>query len=322
MACFGALFCVAAVDVVKNRFELPSAKVTIKVVDESNATLAGAKVSLGFRDRLSKEDTIFRGETNAAGLLMAEGGCAVDGLSNQVTKAGYYDGWVDIPIFRDVDALNRWQPWNGTYTTVLRKIENPIAMYARKVSAEIPMANQPCGFDLMEADWVTPYGHGKTADLVVILTGRRLDSWLDYDVSATVGFSNRLDGLQEIILPHTYSTSGFKWPRQAPESGYQAPFSARASWFPQGSGKQPIRTFKDDQAYFFRVRTAESNGQIVSALYGKISGGIILEPREAKLCKIVFQYYLNPTSLDRNMEWDPKRNLLKGLNYEETPRDP
>ena len=76
------------------------------------------------------------------------------------------------------------------------------------------------------------------------------------------------------------------------------------------------------QTYFFRVRTVKQNDRIVSALYGKIKEGFQLAPSNSKTCKVKLAYYLNPTSLDRNMEWDPQRNLLKGLSYEETPRDP
>lgn len=291
--------------------------------EEDNHPISGVSVKMWFKDRLEHKDVILRGETDSNGVFAGQGRIGADGmLGLYITKSGYYLGGAPVPIFREVDSLNHWQPWGATYEAVLRKIENPIAMYARKVSAEIPMAGQPCGFDLMIADWVAPYGRGKTADFVVTLTNRRLDSWFDYDVSATVSFSNRLDGLQETSLPKAFALSAFKWPRQAPESGYQQSFFARSSWFPQGSGKLPIRTFKDGQAYFFRVRTAESNGQIVSALYGKIDGGIILEPREAKLCKIWFLYYLNPTPLDRNMEFDLTKNLFANLKDEERPRDP
>jgi hypothetical protein len=318
----GALLCVAAAGVVEKQFELPKAKVNVRMVDEQGAPVSGVNMRFVFAQARDANAIVnVNGVTDNKGEFTAEG--YTDGVFGAyITKQGYYLGGVAIPVFRDVDALNHWKPWDATYEAVLRKVENPIPMYVRKVSAEIPAANQPCGFDLMEADWVAPYGHGKTADFVITLTNRRLDSFLDYDVSATVSFTNRLDGLQETVLPKAYATSGFKWQRQAPDSGYQASFPARASWYPQGSGKLPVRTFKDDQAYFFRVRTAESNGQIVSALYGKISGGIILEPRETKLCKIIFLYYLNPTPLDRNMEFDLTKNLFTKLKDAEKPRDP
>lgn len=76
------------------------------------------------------------------------------------------------------------------------------------------------------------------------------------------------------------------------------------------------------QNYFFRIRTVEQDGRIISANYGKIKGGLFLAPAHSKTCKVQLAYYLNPTPLDRNMEWNPKRNLFTGLSFEETPRDP
>lgn len=116
----GVLLCVVATDAVEKRFELPVAKVTIKVQDESKAAVTGADVLLGFCDPLTKEDAPFHGQTNADGLLTAEGGCAVNGLGSHIHKPGYYLGWANIPVFRDVDALNHWQPWDATYEVVLR----------------------------------------------------------------------------------------------------------------------------------------------------------------------------------------------------------
>ena len=43
----------------------------------------------------------------------------------------------------------------------------------------------------------------------------------------------------------------------------------------------------------------DANGNVKSALYGKIYGDFMK-----------FTYYLNPTPNSRNMEFDPKNNLL------------
>ena len=71
---------------------------------------------------------------------------------------------------------------------------------------------------------------------------------------------------------------------------------------------------REDRNYFVRVRTVlDQQGKIVSALYGKIDGDIRFSPIRSKTCSLMFTYYLNPTPNDRNMEFDPKRNLLTGL---------
>ena len=195
----GAISCLAAVKAEERRFELPVARVTLKVVDESNTAIAGAKVALGFRDRKSKDEAIFRGETDTSGLLTAEGGCAVTGLGNEISKPGYYSGWADIPVFRDVDGSNHWLPWDHTYTVVLRKIVNPIPMYAKTAWIEIPAVGKPCGYDLEKGDWVAPYGKGVDADLTFNLVRRYADR-RDFDVEVELRFSNPGDGVQEAQL--------------------------------------------------------------------------------------------------------------------------
>lgn len=78
----------------------------------------------------------------------------------------------------------------------------------------------------------------------------------------------------------------------------------------------------EKQKFFFRVRTIERDGRIVSALYGKLSEGFQLAPKNASVCRIRLCYYVNPKPLDRNMEFDLKQNLFKNLKFTEQPRKP
>ncbi len=50
----------------------------------------------------------------------------------------------------------------------------------------------------------------------------------------------------------------------------------------------------------------DEHGNVKSALYGKIYGDFMQ-----------FVYYLNPGANDRNVEFDPKHNLLTGLRSSE-----
>ena len=221
------------------------------------------------------------------------------------------------------ETLNRWRPWNETYTAILRPVGKPVALYARRVDMQIPAFDQPCGFDLETGDWVAPYGKGMTKDLIFTVH-QEWHGTSDYDVQGELTFKNPLDGLLEVSKPEIAKNSVFRWERQAPENGYESKQQLRNAWFPEGSGKKPIRSFKSQDVwdgYFFRVRTVEQDGKIVSAHYGKIRGGIAIYPHDPK-SKIVFTYYFNPTSFDRNLEWDPKQNLFGGLSWEESPREP
>jgi hypothetical protein len=315
----GALFCIAAAVGVKQA-GLPEAKVTIRVVDETKQPISGVNVRLGFQDRLDPRQLAkVEGLTDNAGLFTGQGG-SDSVVGSTLRMQGYYNGSAPIPTFRDADEVSfRWLPWNPTCVAVMRKIGNPVPMHARRLRwLEIPAIGQPCGFDLAASDWVAPLGKGKVADFVMILS-RRYENRDNFDVEVKLSFSNPGDGIQEVKLPEEWRCSNFIWPRMAPESGYVSSLSARFGGKP---GSDYYSTATEKQAYFFRVRTVEQNGKIVSALYGKIKDGIGVEGRETVTGAIYFTYYLNPTSLDRNTEWDPQRNLLKGLSYEETPRDP
>jgi hypothetical protein len=67
------------------------------------------------------------------------------------------------------------------------------------------------------------------------------------------------------------------------------------------------------------VRTVvDEKGEIKSAYYGKIIGDIQFWGNR----RMRFAYCLNPTPLDRNMEFDPKRNLFGDLPSSERVRTP
>ena len=65
------------------------------------------------------------------------------------------------------------------------------------------------------------------------------------------------------------------------------------------------------RCYTFRIRTRRNDkGELVEAYYGKIYGDFEFEGDDKKgLIGVKFLYYLNPKSLDRNLEWDMKTNL-------------
>lgn len=74
---------------------------------------------------------------------------------------------------------------------------------------------------------------------------------------------------------------------------------------------------KEDFNYFFRVRTRNIDGKIVSTNYGKIDRDIKFDIINSDTALLFFTYYLNPRSNDRNMEFDPKQNLFTDLPDQE-----
>lgn len=191
---------------------------------------------------------------------------------------------------------------------LLRKKRNPIAMYAKKVINVSPDYDKAklkqiskAGYDLIVGDYVAPYGDGVVSDLVFHTESARR-SWNDFDLKRLITFSNKLDGLIPYYFDHKESV--YKDPYLAPLEGYKNEWLQRFSRKPEESDQGNIDSNRN---YFIRIRTKiDKEGKITYAHYGKIHGDF---PR--------FTYYVNPTPNDRNIEFDPKQNLLKNLKHEE-----
>ena len=95
--------------------------------------------------------------------------------------------------------------------------------------------------------------------------------------------------------------------RVARVSGVQQVFERKGGdWYADGFSDK-----NTDRAYAFRIRSRRNeNGELVEAYYGKIYGDFEFEGNDRRgLVSVKFLYYLNPTPLDRNLEWDIRNNL-------------
>lgn len=173
-------------------------------------------------------------------------------------------------------------------------------MYAKVVHGGPPVLNEVVGFDLMLGDWVAPYGRGGHKDILFKKSFSGTSN-NDYNSKLVVSFPNPTDGIQEFGLSMPNNQGSYlRSPHEAPAEGYSPMLVRENSATP---GKSAQFDYDEKKNYFFRVRTVlDENGKIKSALYGKIYGDFMQ-----------FTYYLNPTPNDRNVEFDPKQNLLKGL---------
>ena len=103
--------------------------------------------------------------------------------------------------------------------------------------------------------------------------------------------------------------SGLRSPHEALTNGYQSQIVRLNVSHP---GQKLIFDYDENRIYLFRVRTIiDDRGNILSAQYGKIYGDFMQ-----------FSYYLNLTPNDRNVEFDPKQNLLRNLNEFEGVNQP
>jgi hypothetical protein len=302
------------------------AKITVHVADESGLAISNAQVRAGFMTALKPgEGWGTGGENNVEGATDTNGFCSVSGQATagfiglSVWKDGYYGNGGQRVSTTNIDMLTRrWEPWNPTIEVVLKKKGVQVPMYARRPNEIIiPVKGESLGYDLMVGDWVAPYGKGETSDFIIKVDSKPeppvpAREYPPYDITLTVSFSNDGDGIQSFFAPPRVS-SELRLPRQAPSDGYESILTKREY---KERGQSAHTDFRDDQNYFYRVRTKkDAQGNIVSALYGKISGDFLVSGRDDN--KLTFTYYLNPKPNSQDMEFDPKRNLSKNLKFME-----
>lgn len=310
--------------------ELPQAQITFRVITDEGKPVQNVEVAMatfhhwqrgeGFGKDVSE---IFTGVTDGKGLVtITSQSLRGDFAFGPREKAGFYRGGGGEYQFKEAKE-GKWQPWNPTVDVVMKPIINPIAMFARKMGdvttpLELPQNAQAVGFDLMAGDWVAPHGKGSVADLVFTLKETipyvRVED--PFDVTLTISFSNKGDGIQSILAPINKG-SELRLPRFAPKDGYEQTLVKEIG---RSTAKKPINSgIREDQNYFFRVRTVlDDQGRIKSALYGKINGDILFWGNR----KIRFDYCLNPNPNDRNLEFDPKKNLFGTLPFNQRVTTP
>jgi len=295
------------------------AKMTFKVTDDIGAPVQGMEVRTSTFAKWERGEGFGRNIDDLDSATTDQNGVAdleTPSLRGSFAYAPYPQGkYYKVPSLRYQfkEVVNgRWEFWNPQLEIVLPRILNPIPLHARKVgigpNLELPTTG-PVGFDLIMSDWVAPHGKGKKSDLIFTHTPglRAADVNSSFDSVFTLTFANLGDGIQS--RPANQTNRLLELPREAPAEGYEAKLERRISWAGKGT---PVQLgVREDQNYFLRVRSVlDPNGNVISALYGKIYGDIHLMAPPASHGMARFTYYLNPTSLDRNLEFDPKRNLL------------
>jgi hypothetical protein len=280
-------------------------KITLKIIDEQGNPLPATKAGVGFFT--NSQPTSIDGVTDTNGLFSVSqtvgpsAGGYLFGLSAE--KDGCYATRSGFNLM-EYDAVK----WNPTITLVLKRVGKPIAMYAKSVNLGMPVFDKPAGFDFMAGDWVSPYGKGKTKDIIFSAhLDQRAEN--DADYTLTVSFPKNGDGIQEFIVPEAEKGSGLRSPHEAPVAGYLTQWVQTRSRKP---GQSETGNLDANRNFIFRVRTVKDHaGNIVSAQYGKIYGDFLQ-----------FRYYLNPTPNDRNIEFDPKQNLIHSVQSFEQVNQP
>jgi hypothetical protein len=207
--------------------EEAEAKVTIKIIDESGNSIPEAKIIIGFFSNYKPDLAPGKiGTTDSNGIFSASGKTYGD-IVYSITKNGYYKytdlyrGWLGN---RNAKInKGKWEPWNPTINVVLKKIINPVPMYAKSVETVIPEMDKPVGYDLEKGDWIKPYGKGEISDFFFNFSGY-FKSDLDQEEKLNIKFNNPNDGIQEFIIQNLYyeqPSNNYPWPYLAPEKDYK-----------------------------------------------------------------------------------------------------
>lgn len=311
------------IGLIDSAFAAPEARIAFKVKSDDGQALAGIPVKLETYTRtalvrgLAKD--LYEGpsqntDTNGIVVLTVKSTYGIFCYGIGILDGYYLDqGGTFAPTGKE---NGRWQPWSPTVELVLKPIVNPVPMYARqRAGAHIPKPNQKYGYDLMIGDWVAPVGKGQTVDFYFEMTGY-WKAYNDNDSTLLVSFARPEDGIQKFETLPPQRGSVFRSPRQAPADGYLPNLQLRKARKASQKKEDWASNEIENNNYFFRVRTVlDEHGKIRSALYGKIYNGFQFVGAAENSQVIIGDYYLNPESNSRNMEFDTKRNLFKKLEH-------
>lgn len=303
----------------------PRVNLEVQVVDEQGQAIEGAQVGVGYPGRVSGQGVSFKKPTDEEGRASFSGSSFLK-LRVKVEKEGYYASHQEVKTFERVDTENVYS--DQAVTIILRDVRNPIPMYAYEFDATLGGVSEARGFDLVKNDWVAPWGDGVVTDLIFKVTGY-FEDYSDNDSTLSLFFANEADGIQS-FTPHAQSE--LQSPYTAPLDGYRPQMSwrKRKQVTPDPSGQSLRKQVDviDDTAtssdYLFRVRSVlNEEGEVVSALYGKVYGRFMFAGASKEGTFIRgFQVYLNPSVNNRNIEYDPKQNLMKAVKPWKQPDSP
>jgi len=286
------------------------------VSDDTGQPLAGAKATIKFL-KIGGED-VNSGLTDENGEFNARTAMSL-GTYLQAEKVGHYMARLDNLNNFHIPVGRAMMPFT------LPRVVDPIALHAVRISSiKLPVQNEWLGFDLAAADWVQPYGKGQVADIRFRFTNEfkgwnysdeemRQSRHINKDKSEEeirayygkwrgkleVSFPNPQDGLIEETERYWYYNE-LRLPHRAPTSGYQPGKHYETNTYEQRQRDRLV-------GYFLRTRVKhDERGDIISANYAKIYEEIRFDARGT----VSFWYYFNPTPNDRNLEFDPARNLF------------
>jgi len=293
----------------------------LKQLDENGSAVINATVRISFISPQTYKWVNLEPVSDMTGKVVAE----IDrkqGFFIRIKHPGFYD--TDFGTLSSESDLNK--------TVIMRRVSNPVPLLVKRFNIgsgralKIPIQDEWLGHDFEVGDWVAPYGKGKTTDMRFKFENQ-FKGWKSsdekikksrlhpvnrelteeefrihygkWDAELEISFPSQKEGLvkeKERFLPYCR----LRMPHEAPVEGYQS------TWRYTANNYSPS-TVREDVGFFLRTRIKlDESGKIVSANYSKIIGDIRLVPTGG----LLLYYYFNPRPNDRNLEFDPDRNLF------------
>ena len=260
------------------------------------------------------------------------------GITVKVKKDGYYSHGYD-PAAKDYFGATR-MPESLEKEIVLRRVIAPVSLYGMRVShKEIPVDGEWIGYDFKLGDWITPYGEGMRADILLRYQKHFLgikEAYLEdlerarsgikrkyerrgqlfsedvlrheigkWEGFLEVAFPGEKEGILSVVdtyMPHSL----LKMPHVATDGDCPSSYYIESANY-ANSEKVHFSKVNEEKGFFVRTRVVlDEDGKIRSANYAKIYGDIAFDPRGS----VSFSYYFNPVPNDQNLEFDPKHNLF------------
>ena len=313
-----------------------TAHISAYVIDEiTHAPIPSIKVSASFSNdngwkAWTESAPIYHDtqETDVNGFCTLKGKTNIGRAGCGVDKQGekYYGAGGRGFHFTKKNLFGVWQPDNLVATIRLQRVEHPIPLFVKNVRPKVASGtfdgtNAVLRYDLVLGDWLPPEGKGECADLEIrtkltideVLQVGKYKDWKKtfFTFSNTVRFPGEGNGCRAEM---TSPTAGIKL-RNAPEAGYGKTivnrFGVKRKIVGPNVNEAEYSDSNPNRCYYFRIRSRfDDKGNLVEAYYGKVYGDFNFHGRwDLGFRGVDFLYYLNPKSLDRNLEWDIKTNL-------------
>lgn len=291
------------------------------VLDESGNPVVGAKLSMGALIPSSSKEA-YKGYiiSSKKGVSDQQGCWSMEGPTPEkpavsARKEGYYDSVVRFNFNNWKKKPWSWDPYDQFVTLVLRKINNPIPMYAWGMyKLDYPVkTNEWVGLDMLQAEWMPPYGKGQTEDVQICIVRNR--GKRDYEKTplsvVSIRFMREFNGVTGIPETAVCEQSWFKLPYAAPRDGYAMKDFSVSHFVSLEGDVEHYSMSTGTTNCFFRIRSRlDKDGNFIDGLYGKIKGLVKIGNGGPNNISLSLDYYVNPTPNDLNMEWNPKLNLV------------